>query len=904
LGRALVGLFQSVLVLSAMTPTLAQNELCDGRDNDADGSFDEACPSTCTDMQSPGTERLLSATSAQALIGRDRSAVWDGTRLAVVWTNQPIGQDHTITLRRFDLSGQPVGGELPIFIGPVEADPAIAWSGSGYGIVWSDEDFGLPRILFAHVDAQGQLTTPATQVNTVDQDGTRPTIAWNGSEFIVAWSWYNSRLHTRRITSAGTKLGSETCLNCAGPSGTGEISIAVAHTDLVGYAYSDLHGSMMFVQTTKTLTPAGGPINFASLMGTDQPSLVWDGSAWAVTWFDRRQANEGIYFNRISTTPAELLADDVRINAVEPYSSSPSMAWTGSEYIVGWIGGPGPPWKILTRRVSATGTPLGTTQYYGIGNYNRCRTTMVWTGSRPIFVRDEDEFSTTSPIRARLFDCCSDSDADGVSWCAGDTDDRDFAIYPSAGELCDGRDNDGDAMLDESGCDRDCAQAPYARDGEFGSTAGVRGVLAIRGGETFVSHVESSLPGFQLALDRGGPPWSRQPLESDSASSDQLTTTWAGDRTITVWRDLRGGSSQLRGSAIDRFGTALWVDQPIVTDAGNIEQPQVVWGTRRALLAYLQGSPAALRYTLLTPEGSRLLDGVRLDTGNLSTAVEYAAARDPRGGFVVIWIEPQGVGSTKSLRVVRLSDEGSIVVGPIELLATPLPLNTPRIVPIATGFLVLWNGPDSGNLQRAMRRSLDPSLQPISVAAPFSATGTLLSGLESLVWTGAEIVMITPGTGSNLYPLRWRFDEAGNNLDTGVLIGSDPEVRATDARWDGTGIRTLSTVGVYPPGTGHYATGRIDCALSVPGLVDRLLVSRSAALDFSWNPADGASLYDLASGPIGASADRCDLDNISATNASIPIPTGQRFFLVRANGGSWDDRSSARALPRSVSACP
>jgi Putative metal-binding motif/Lectin C-type domain/Viral BACON domain len=46
---------------------------------------------------------------------------------------------------------------------------------------------------------------------------------------------------------------------------------------------------------------------------------------------------------------------------------------------------------------------------------------------------------------------CPDIDRDGWTTCAGDCDDTDALIYPGAAELCDGRDNDCDGVIDNIG---------------------------------------------------------------------------------------------------------------------------------------------------------------------------------------------------------------------------------------------------------------------------------------------------------------------------------------------------------------------------------------------------------------------------------------------------------------------
>jgi len=60
-----------------------------------------------------------------------------------------------------------------------------------------------------------------------------------------------------------------------------------------------------------------------------------------------------------------------------------------------------------------------------------------------------------------------DQDNDGVTDCAGDCDDTDPAIYPGNPEICDGKDNDCNSVIDDGGvcCACDCHGDPANCEG-------------------------------------------------------------------------------------------------------------------------------------------------------------------------------------------------------------------------------------------------------------------------------------------------------------------------------------------------------------------------------------------------------------------------------------------------------
>ncbi len=899
-------MFVFALIGPAVPEALADRELCDGRDTDLDGTFDEGCPAVCADPRGPGAEQVLTPPNVAGVVGRDRSLVWDGSRLAAVWVQDALNED-TVFFRRADASGRAQGSPLPIFVGPLEADPVVAWSGNGYGIVWSDEDFGLPRVLFAHVSTAGVVTVGPIQISKLGDEGTRPAIAWDGEAFTVAWSWYNQRVHMRRVTPFGVLLGTEGCLNCMQSTGTGEVSIAVSQTGTIGYAYGDNRGGIAFAQTDKNFVPQGPIFPVVTTVAADFPSLVWDGSAWGLSWSDRRaNPEEAVWFNRLSTVPAKLLALDVKLSGSESKNSQSSLVWTGAEFMAAWIGGNGPQYSVLLRRVDASGTLLGTLRSFPASNYSRCHTTLVWTGSRPVVLRDDDLFAANSPISLRMIACCSDRDGDGVSWCDGDSDDSDATIKPGAPEVCDGLDNDSDGSLDESGCDRSCVGATLVDEETLAAAGSAEVAVAARGATSFVARDNEPAAGVQLALDRGGPPWSLSPLESDLAISDQPASTWAGDRSVTVYRDLRSTQPQLRVSTRDINNAALTLDETLLAPGDAVAAPTIAWSGRRALVLFRAGTSSELRYTLLTPELGKLIDDARLTQDGAGAPNAFAVSRDPRGGFAAAWIEP----ATGRVLFARIDNEGGLASGPTELASAAAGRSEVAVTGTSSGFVVMWND---------TVRAIDIAGNPSGAPAAVSALGNNLS----LLWSGAEVTLLSRSAAGGTASRR-QFGEAGELLSSSrVPLGVDLSVGPLRGAWDGFGARVAWTY-AQPGGSRFVKTARIDCQQSKPATVATL--QRGANKNqWTWSSVEGAGVtYDFISGNLAtlratngnftAAVDTCEVNDTVATQIDVPSNRpAPRFFLVRARAfaqdGSYDGEagqvtSRDASIAASASACP
>ena len=71
-------------------------------------------------------------------------------------------------------------------------DPDVIWTGTGYGVVWTDtRDGGEPEIFFALLNTAGFRTTADIQITDEDASprvARRPRLAWTGSAFGVTWT--------------------------------------------------------------------------------------------------------------------------------------------------------------------------------------------------------------------------------------------------------------------------------------------------------------------------------------------------------------------------------------------------------------------------------------------------------------------------------------------------------------------------------------------------------------------------------------------------------------------------------------------------------------------------------------------------------------------------------------------
>ena len=707
-------------------------------------------------------------------------------------------------------------------------------------------------------------------------------------------------------------------MSCGESAGTGDVSLAVAG-DQIGYAYSDGHGGVRFLRSDLDGNPLGSAADLTLQTGAGQPSLVFTGTEWGVAWYDRRDSDDGIFFNRIDAA-GQILDSDRRINGTERYGANPSLAFTGQIYLLAWGGGDGPDYSILFRGLDQAGVPLYPSRLIPAGDGPYARPSLTWTGGRPAFLRDEDDLSSPRPVSLRLIDCCADLDGDGQDWCEGDENDADPATHGGAPEICDGRDNDQDGTLDE-GCDRSCEASPLGGMESLGSQPPLEVATATRSPASgFVIRADGGAEGVQLVAEAGGPPWSPSRLETDAAESLDPAAAWTGTLLSTVFDDRRGGQPALRLTNLDGDGSAVDEDLPLSAGSSSGSRPALAWGGRRLGLAWRQGANSHLAFTLLSPHGARLLDDAPLGpTASGGDLPSIAACPAWGGGTLVAWLAPSAEGMVLEAEI--RDEEGGRKAGPVEIAPAAPGRGQLAAARSAEGYLFVWSAP-AGNGNELFGVAADTGLTPGGAAAQLTAAG---GGPRdpALAFTGAETLAVFRDArdAGRFRPFRLRLDAAAQPLGPAVPLGTDRDVGPPAAAWDGQGLRFAWSL---PEASSleQARTAWIDCAAAPePGLVRGLRLPDPSTA--TWQAGE-AAVYDVVSGDLDAllqasgdfsgAVDVCEADDYPSTELNLPERSLPRFYLVRAvtggTQGSYDGDGLSQiggrdeSISQSPTSCP
>jgi len=109
--------------------------------------------------------------------------------------------------------------------------------------------------------------------------------------------------------------------------------------------------------------------------------LAWNGNGYGLVWSDQRDGNAEIYFARFDAAMAKI-GTDLRVTNASGTSDNPWIVWTGSAYGIAWEDlSDGYP-AIFFVRIDAAGSKLGTERAVVAAETGTVRTPrLVWTGS-------------------------------------------------------------------------------------------------------------------------------------------------------------------------------------------------------------------------------------------------------------------------------------------------------------------------------------------------------------------------------------------------------------------------------------------------------------------------------------------------------------------------------------------
>lgn len=270
-------------------------------------------------------------------------AVWQDSR----------GQDIDIFGSRISPTGEIIDKKAIVIskAAGAQTDPAVAWNGRQYLVVWMDRREQLPHIYCARVQPDGEvLDKQGILLSGTNGSQAYPDVASDGSSWLVVWQQQltssfdiygikvNSDGTTSRIYGLATGQGDEDYPSVAW---NGSVYLLVWRDNRnQSTTGTDIYGCRV---GKNGIGLPGTVIISCDLAGTSgaagnqlAPQVCAFGSTFMVAWQDYREGASRIYASRVSATPAVLDKGGIRIPDSTNGQEYPNIAYNGSKILITW----------------------------------------------------------------------------------------------------------------------------------------------------------------------------------------------------------------------------------------------------------------------------------------------------------------------------------------------------------------------------------------------------------------------------------------------------------------------------------------------------------------------------------------------------------------------------------------
>ena len=224
-----------------------------------------------------------------------------------------------------------------------QASPSVAFDGSTFLVVWEwagGPGFGID-VLGARLSSTGDLLDPnGLDVARSDADQRAPAVVFDGTNFVVAFESHSLSGDPPTVRAVRVdRTGRSSDWLAPSGGGTDQRNPAITRTGsgtLVVWEALGASTRDVFASRIGTSGPPGAAFAVSTAAGTQaSPAVAFDGSNSLVTWQDSRSGGFDIRAARVSPT-AVLDSAGLAVSLAAGNQAAPSVAFDGSRYLVAW----------------------------------------------------------------------------------------------------------------------------------------------------------------------------------------------------------------------------------------------------------------------------------------------------------------------------------------------------------------------------------------------------------------------------------------------------------------------------------------------------------------------------------------------------------------------------------------
>jgi hypothetical protein len=814
------------------------------------------------------------------------SLVWTGNEYGVSWMQHISFEFYSIYFARLDSSGNKIGSDVRVTNAyPYSLYPSLVWTGTEYGISWEDRrDGNFREIYFARVDSSGSKIGSEIRVTYDSANSYSPSLVWTGSEYGISWSdsW---EIYLARLDSSGNKIGSDIRITYDS-EGSYRPSLVWTGSE---YAVSwDDYQDIYFARLDSSGNKIGSDIMVTEYDSapSDNPCLVRIGSEYGVSWSDTRDGpdypyNYEIYFARLDSS-GNKIGSEVRVTHAYDSSAypSPSLVWSGSEYGISWHDKKDGDNEIYFVLMGCCTDDFDvdkdrwcwqdcdyddSTVYPGADELcndtdNNCDGTLDNKDSDNDGYIDEDctagdDCDDDNPVvnpdegeilcngldeNCDITDDAPDNDGDGYDVCSyddvvnpdnleRDCNDASSSMNSEEAEICNGYDDNCDGFFDE-GCDTIC-EDPEKKGSDIRVTyvpsLSFKPSLIWTGSEYGVSWYEYWWGNSDIYFTRldssGNKIGSDIRVTYDSSSSSFLPSlVWSGSEYGLSWEDSRDGGAEIYFARLDSSGNIIGSDVRVTFTSSDSKNPSLIW-TGRAYGISWSDSRDALTYPYKTE-----IYFARLDSSGDKIGSDVRLTYDPadsRNPSLVCTGKECGVSwddmrdeSDPEIYFARVDSSGNKIGSDIRVTNASRASRYPSLIWIGSEYAISWQDHRDGNMEIYFAR-LDSHGNKIG--EDIRVTSDDSGSVEpALIWTGSEYgVSWSDGRDAQSYYDKAeiyfaRIDSSGKKIGPDLRVtNASKDSRYPSLKWNGSEYSVSWSD--ERDGDNEIYFARMDCPLGV-----------------------------------------------------------------------------------------
>jgi hypothetical protein len=291
----------------------------------------------------------------------------DGANWLVVWKNAGAADSSTIYGARVGPTGSvldSVSFPIPETIA-AQAEPAVAFDGSGWFVVWNQSRSGSGLdILGRHLGLNGAVVdSHDVVISSAARDQEAPCVAYDGSDCLVAWSDFRSSnagdIYGARVTGSGEVREPDGIAICAHDGQQDEPALTFNGASWLaawadGRYGNDIYGTRVNPDGS-VVDPGGYPIRSGG--GSEHyPAACTDSSGRSLVAWE----NDDIWAARLDSSGVVIDTSGLLLSCVISTQGYPCVASDAANYLAVWENAGPSGTAVCAGRVSPTGQPLDT----------------------------------------------------------------------------------------------------------------------------------------------------------------------------------------------------------------------------------------------------------------------------------------------------------------------------------------------------------------------------------------------------------------------------------------------------------------------------------------------------------------------------------------------------------------